>query len=426
MDPAHSDWTADCNCSIRSPAGCDHRCYASTSQACLGWQVLKAIVSLPSHFDVADAVHQKVSKSSMNVNHHAQLMQAIKAIPTEHDHDTIAHVVTDRIKKAGVFNVDHTPIIKAIASLPDHDAIADAVHDKISRSTLNVDHSDVVNAIGKIKFEQDHDALADAVHARISTTTLTPDHHDQLIRAIGTLPNHEDIAVAVHERISAHLESFDTTEVLSAVKRIPTEHDHETIAIAVHERLKNAAPMIVDMSEVLQEIRRMKIQPDLAPVLQAIAGLDFSPILEAIGKITMQVSLGGTMVTSQSLASASGSLSARTPPVMPAQSTLRAASSQGYMGTRSSQAADSPQRDLQSPRPSEMSYTPAAVGAEDSPFRCLCGFSCGTQAALERHIVKMAGNGTHGRLGSNGTVAAYQQEVSDVQRTVRSSRGLDW
>jgi cell fate (sporulation/competence/biofilm development) regulator YlbF (YheA/YmcA/DUF963 family) len=231
--------------------------------------------------------------------------------------------------------VDYSDVIQAIRKIkePDYQAIANAVHSR----ALKVDHSEVLLHLKRL--EPDHSAMATFLIERMKKTSLSVDH-GEVLKALNKIrmPDHNDIAVAVHERLSNARFNVDHGEVLMELKRLKQDLDPQPVIAALQASEVDFAPVLdavndisvtVDHSPILEEIRKIKIkppdhelialcvldhlkpfmvtvdhhrevmsavksvsgEPDLEPILSAIeaAEVDFGPIHDAISNINLHV-----------------------------------------------------------------------------------------------------------------------------------------
>jgi len=310
-------------------------------------------INIPEPSTIAAAVHDRLRQQTFNVDH-TKVLQEIRKIKLDHGPvlDAISNTQVDlepiHSAIAGInLTVDHSPVLDAIRSIriPDHQSSIDRlsktaltadhhkellseirkiklnpdfdpviqaingaevdftpIHEAIGRINLTVDHSPVLEAVRKIQVPH-HDTIASAVFDKIKRHNFsTKDDHELVLREIrkhkpDLSPIMQAISAAdvdlspVHEAIGRIKVNVDHSEVLNAVKRIK-DPDHDAIARMVHERLRNQNFATKDDHEIiLKELRTLKVDPDIGPVIQAInsAEVDFTPVLERIENINVQV-----------------------------------------------------------------------------------------------------------------------------------------
>jgi len=225
-----------------------------------------------------------------------QVVQGIRNIK-EVDYTAIADAVQGRIMK-----VDHATVIQHLRAIePDHQAMASVIIERLKKVSLNVDHSEVLQGLRKIK-GVDHQELANAVHDRLSRTALTVNNDDVLkeLRKHGQkIPDIEQLMQVmevdlspVTDAIAAINIEVDHTPILSEIRKIKVP-GHEEIAGHVHDRLKQSHAELLQCHtrEILKAVNKLDVQQDLSPIVSAItsAEVDFTSIHEAINSIDLTV-----------------------------------------------------------------------------------------------------------------------------------------
>jgi len=216
--------------------------------------VLEALrrIHIPDHETIANALHDRMRLHTFNVDH-SEVIKAIRSMEIDLApvHDAIGRI-----------NIDHTPIFDAIRRIntPDTQQIANAVHEKLRKHVFSVDQGDVLRAISKIKLEPD----------------LTP-----LLRAISAAEVDLSPVLDAVSKIHVHV---DHAPVVEAVKRINMPDVH-TLATIISDKLRKTA--LNAEGDVIEEIRRLRVDPDLTPVMSALNSLvaDVSSLAEAMGRI---------------------------------------------------------------------------------------------------------------------------------------------
>jgi len=201
-------------------------------------EVLEAIrQNRPDVQAIAHAVHQKVKTLDFGT---AQLLEEVRGLSAEHDHERVAACVWERLVETPL-RVDHTEVLDVLAEV---------------RCPV-LDLSPVLQAIDAA--EIDFTPLLEAIHEGRNARSVDLDA----------------MAAAVHNRVRNH--DFGHSEVLEAV---------ETNTKALSRLIGN-----IDLSTVHDSLERIEVASnvrcppvDLSPVLRALdaAEIDLSPVLEAI------------------------------------------------------------------------------------------------------------------------------------------------
>lgn len=380
---------------------------------------LRQLEGVPELEAITGGVVERLKKVKLSTDH-SPILAALECIPDLHQRMCHVH------EKVSSSNVHYDPadVLKAISKIksgPDHDTIAAAVHDRISRANLKFDTSELMRALGKIDLDKAFEAHSSIIDGKLRK------HSGDILKAVGNMPDHDTIANAMHERLKTMTMNVDHGELKQMIRRIPTEHDHGALASAVHDRIGSALSNAGNHSKILSAISSLKIDPDLTIVLEAIEAMEESVVttlLEAIRGIDMQVMCRGSMPASLQPRLENGSSKVRqaygSRPkqlVAPPESTLALEPEPRPVNTRAARDRSTPATDASSPRVSKpkadrsVSAGPVASRAsapppsaladyeaqtyESATWACICGFSCGTQAALERHLNRFAGQKGH-------------------------------
>lgn len=183
--------------------------------------------------EIAGETHERLEQS------HAELLQVIKKLNVQ---------------------TDLSPILSAISSA---EVDFSPIHEAIKNIDVTVDHTPLIQAIQRIKLPN-HEDIADIVHDRLRRSNLFPDLSEVLkeIRNTGA-PDFGPVLEAINSA------EIDLSPVHEAVKRIQVP-DHNMIAVAVHERLACGLP---DHGELIREIQKVTASIDHNPVLQAVENL---------------------------------------------------------------------------------------------------------------------------------------------------------
>jgi len=243
------------------------------------------------------------------------------------DEQAVANSVVDKLRRA-TLKVDQEDVLRAISRVstgevdPEH--IARAVQERIIKVVPTMDdHVEVLNLVKKTKREPDFqpvldtlseelrgeirafgEALLEELHkfpeqlSEVKNTLRAVERKDNadILRAIGGIGlNEQAVATSVADKLRRTTLNVDQEDVLRAISRItPGEVDPENVARAVHERIINVVPTKDDHLEVVNLVKKIKREPDLQPVLDALISseVDLTPVLNAIRGINVQVDLG--------------------------------------------------------------------------------------------------------------------------------------
>jgi len=368
----------------------------------------------PGLEEITGGVIDKLKKIRLQTDH-SPILAALECVPDLHQRVCHMH---DKVSTSNV-HYDPADVLKAIGKIkqaPDHDTIASAVHDRISRANLKVDTSELMRALSKIDLEKHFEAHSGVIDGKLRK------HSGDILKAVSTMPDHDTIVNAMHERLKTVTLNVDHGELKQMIRRIPTEHDHDALASAVHERIGGSIANAGNHSKILSAIGSLKLDPDLTIVLEAIEAMEESVVttlLEAIRGIDMQVMCKGSLPASMAPRIQNGSAKVREAYGGTRQKQLTAPPEAGRLLDSEDQLAvsakSSVSRDPPSPRPSKSKFdrstsagptssramsssTPQEyeVPTSEGPiWACICGFTCGTQSALERHMTRFAGQRGH-------------------------------
>jgi len=241
-------------------------------------EVLQAVQRLKPEVDVqavAEAVHERLAKASLKVEN-VELLEMFQ------DHQTFSSAIIER----------QDEVLQHLAQLPDlsAQAISSTVQERLSEAQLQVDTTELINAIGRLdhRFDSLTEAINSAdvdlqpIHDAISQIKLIVDH-TPVLEAIGGIErlDAEAFASAVHTRMHADTFHIDNAAILRAIKSTAVDLSPVLEAIANID-------VTIDNSPVLEAIRRIP-QVDLAPLYNAIIRcsqvLDLAPVLDAINSI---------------------------------------------------------------------------------------------------------------------------------------------
>jgi len=373
---------------------------------------------------IAGGVAERLQKMTLRTDN-APVLAALECVPDMHQRVCHMH---EKVSESNI-HYDPSDILKAVHKIkpaPDHATIAAAVHEKLAKANIKVDTSDLARALERIDVDRSLEAQSGLIEERLRK------HSGDVLKAVANLPGHETIVNAMHERLKTMTMNVDHGDLMQAIRKIPTEQDHERTAQAVHDRIGQALLNAGNHSRILSAIGALRLDPDLSVVLEAIEALEgsmFSTVSEAIRGIDMQVMCRGSMppVTSPMLQNGAWKVrqgytsKQRTPVALPDVST--APSSPEQSSTKSSLGDITPRSPSQ-PRPEKCASArpsmstmvrpqtptmerPVEVAARDvaislntsmaaiTCMACTCGFSCGTQSAMSRHLERFAGQKGH-------------------------------
>lgn len=272
-----------------------------------------------------------------------------------------------------------------------------------------------------------------------------------VLKALSDIPLMQKQLSTVHQKITSS--SFS-----SQAGGAPP--DAEVIAAACVKKLAKAnVALSVDNSQVLQEIQKLRKEVDPSTIVDAIAKIDFSVNVKGAGDLAQSVkqkrdepsssrggwvkptdtsttastqarstrswqrpvdgaataaTMGGTSTKSSSspetsssqsrLSRLKGADSSSGSQKPEAQTAPRSGAGSSPVRSSSPSATNSKARSRSNSQTKRVSFDgnssrPAADNdSVDGPFACICGYTCGTAAALERHLARFAGQPGHAPL----------------------------
>jgi hypothetical protein len=281
---------------------------------------------------------------------------------------------------------------KLMDGMPDHESLMKGVHGLLGDHLG--DHSGkVMDEINKLPLPADEKVLLQAIENMQESSVGAVLEAIEDIKK--TITGHAGILDDLHGKLDGHGDAVGDLQKL--MDGMP---DHDSLIKGVHGLL---GEHLGDHSgKVMDEINKLPLPADEKVLLQAIENMQetsMATVLEAIQNIEMNVSVQGAKLELPTPTEKAFSSSQNRYPDKSFSSSRLEASPAKDKAFSSSQNRSSSTPASRTPAPA---FSPSFTspdryrGGSSSAYACKCGFTCGTESALSRHLTKNTGYG-HGQ-----------------------------